>query len=131
MQSKSYNQSANIVAASLSGLCLCHCLFLPVIVSLAPMFSVLGAEWVHKLLVLATAPISLSVLLKTTKLSDRIVLAICIGLGLALLFLGAFVEALHDYETPLTVLGAITLAATHTLRWLQHRANNYPPEEHL
>ncbi len=37
--------------------------------------------------------------------------------GLGLLFAGAFVEPWHDYETRMTVVGAILLASGHVLRW--------------
>ena len=37
--------------------------------------------------------------------------------GLSLLMVGAFVESLHDYETHLTVIGAIILASGHVFHW--------------
>lgn len=131
MSVTNHPQKANLVAVSLSGLCLCHCLALPTLASLAPALGIFADEWVHQLLVLSAAPISLFVLLKTRQARVRAQLSVIIGLGLTLLFLGAFAESLHDYETPLTVFGALILASTHAFRWRQHRADNYPPEEHL
>jgi hypothetical protein len=38
----------------------------------------------------------------------------------------AFAEPLHDYETPLTITGAVLLASAHGLRWrrLQSKSSN-------
>lgn len=124
-------QSANAFAVGLSSLCLVHCLALPAILSFAPILGLASNEWVHKALVLLAVPTSLFVLSQSKTGLDRAIMAALVGSGITLLVSGAFVEALHDYETALTVLGAVTLATTHAYRWWRHKALAYPPEEHL
>ena len=45
-----------------------------------------------------------------------------IVVGFSLLVAGAFVEVLHDYETLLTVAGALVLATGHVVRWVRSAA---------
>ena len=126
-----HTQSADAVSAGLSGLCLLHCLALPAIVSLSPIFGVISQEWVHQALVIMAVPVSLSVLSKFQRGPSRIATIFLILGGLSFLIAGAFVEQLHDYEKQLTVMGGLMLAVTHTVRWWTHKRRQYPPEEHL
>lgn len=87
-----------------------------------PIFGLLAGEWLHKALVLAAAPISLFVLMRTERGPTRRLFSFLISIGLAFLFLGAFVETFEAYETPLTVVGTLTLAATHLHHWRIHQA---------
>lgn len=104
-------------AISLSGLCLVHCLALPVLSASLPIAGVWAeAEWMHKAFVVAALPFSLLALRAKGKTPG---LSVLILGGLSLLFAGAFVERLHEYETQLTVLGALALASGHSLRWLR------------
>ncbi len=110
------------LAVGLSGLCITHCLALPVLVSVMPALGLLAEEWVHRSLVVAAIPLSLVALaLSGSPRGDR-PLAGMIAIGLTLLVAGAFVEPLHDQEALLTALGATILAAAHALRWRRHRA---------
>lgn len=107
-------------AIGLSGLCLVHCLALPVAASLLP---VLGAwtetEWVHWLFALMAAPISAWTLMRPADRSWRVIgLA---ALGLALLFAGAAEFPSHEMETPVTVAGSLFLAGAHILNWRRRR----------
>ena len=105
------------VAISLSGLCLIHCLLLPILSATLPIAGVWAeAEWLHKGFVLAAIPFSFLAL--TSARANMVVPSFIIG-GLMCLILGAFAEALHDYETSLTVLGGILLAGGHALRWFR------------
>ena len=101
-------------AIGLSGLCLIHCLALPFVAAAFPVLaSAAEAEWLHRAFVLLAVPVSLMAMVRGGG-------AVFIGLalvGLSLLITGAFVEQLHDYETPLTVAGALFLAAAHIFRW--------------
>lgn len=102
-------------AISLSGLCLLHCLALPLMSTTLPIVGIWAeAEWLHKSFVIAALPFSL-LALTSKRVSWPIGMLIVTGYGL--LFAGAFVEALHDFETQLTVFGGLTLAVGHTLRW--------------
>lgn len=102
-------------AIALSGLCLLHCLALPLLSAFLPIAGVWAeAEWLHKAFVIAALPFSLIGLS-----SKRITIPIgtLIASGIGLLLIGAFVESLHDYETQLTVAGGLLLATGHALRW--------------
>ncbi len=113
---------ADAAAISLSGLCLIHCLVLPLLAAFVPVLGVYAEmEWVHKGLVIAAAPISLFALTRTEPGGGRIGFGVLMALGLGLLVTGAFVEALHDYEVQLTVAGALTLSIAHLFRWVSHR----------
>ena len=102
-------------AITLSGLCLIHCLMLPVLSATLPIAGTIGeAEWLHQAFVAAALPFALIGL--TSKRITLFAGALIIA-GLGLLFAGAFVEPWHDYETRMTVVGAILLASGHLLRW--------------
>ncbi|MEL7113165.1 MAG: MerC domain-containing protein [Pseudomonadota bacterium] len=102
-------------AITLSGLCLIHCLLLPVMSAALPIAGVWAeAEWLHRTFVIAALPIAVLALA-----SRRINFPIgaLIVAGCSFLVAGAFVEAWHDYEVPLTTLGALLLAAGHSWSW--------------
>ena len=102
-------------AITLSGLCLLHCLALPLLSTALPIVGIWAeAEWLHKTFVVAALPFSLLALTSNRITWPAGLMIVC---GFGLLVSGAFVEAWHDYETQLTVLGVILLAAGHALRW--------------
>ena len=108
-------------AIAFSGLCFIHCLILPVLSAALPSLGVLAeAEWLHKGFVFAALPFSLIALAskQTSLLAGGLIVV-----GFSLLVAGAFVEALHDYETLLTVIGAIVLASGHVVRWSRTNAH--------
>lgn len=108
-------------AVTLSGLCLIHCLALPLAVAFLPLAGVVAeAEWVHKAFVAAALPLSAWAITRSGHMKGRAVFVLLAVSGLALLVAAAFVEALHDFETPLTVLGALLLASAHIWRWRMH-----------
>ena len=108
-------------AIGLSGLCLIHCLALPLLAAFLPVAGVVGEnEWVHRALVVVAVPVSLLALVRN---HDRPGFALRFGValtGIALLIAGALVEALHDFETILTVAGGLVLASAHLLNWFSH-----------
>lgn len=107
-------------AIGVSALCVVHCLALPVLAATLPVLGVVSeAEWVHRALVVLALPITLFALFRPHRAANPIAFAILAIPGLALLLAGAFVEALHDYETTLTVMGAVLLATAHIWRWRQ------------
>lgn len=107
-------------AMALSGLCLIHCLALPLLSASLPLAGAWAeAEWLHQAFVIAALPfVVMGVMSKQATLIAKSMIAI----GFSVLVLGAFVEALHDYETPLTVIGACLLAIGHGLRWMKTSA---------
>jgi hypothetical protein len=108
-------------AMTLSGLCLIHCLLLPLVAVSLPVAGVLAeAEWVHKAFVAAALPISGFAIARSWNRPSAAGFAWLALTGLALLCAGAFVEPLHDHETALTVLGAVILAGAHLWRWVSH-----------
>lgn len=121
------NMSSRFVdfaGAGISSLCVLHCLALPVLAASLPIAGALAEmEWIHKGLVLLALPISGGALLdRRPKLVDIGVVLLLLS-GLSVLLASAFAEALHDYETPLTVLGALLLTAGHVRRWRRHVAS--------
>lgn len=108
-------------AIGLSGLCLAHCLALPLAASLLPIAGAWAeAEWVHGLFVAVAAPVSLWTLGRSRSRSLA-VLALAIG-GLALMVAGAAGVPSHEAETPLTVAGGMMLALAHGLNWRRRLA---------
>lgn len=104
---------------ALSGLCLVHCLALPLVVASAPVMLLtavpagwLEAEWLHAALIAPVALVSGPALWRSGGVRAGIVVAAIAAL-VAALFTG------HErIETALTVAGALTLLAAHwaTLR---------------
>ncbi|MEO0881239.1 MAG: MerC domain-containing protein [Pseudomonadota bacterium] len=113
-------RTSDMAAMGLSGLCLLHCLALPMFISLSPIFGLASEEWVHGALAIAASAISLSVIAVGRPGRNRLSFVGLAIVGMALLLAAPFVEALHDYETPLTVAGASLLALAHAIRWRGH-----------
>lgn len=108
----------DVSAISLSALCLIHCLALPFFAAFLPVAASLSdAEWLHRAFVLAALPVSGWVIFRE-RAARRATWFTPLALGgLTLLLVAAFAQPLHDYETPLTVIGAVLLASAHILRW--------------
>ena len=116
-----YSRTADASAITLSSLCLFHCLALPLLATVLPVAGVFAeAEWLHKALVLMALPVSGFVILRSKDQQYAAGFTVLAIAGLAPLVAAAFVEPLHDYETPLTVIGALMLASAHILRWKRH-----------
>lgn len=108
-------RTGDLVAIGLSGLCMAHCLALPLAAALLPMAGAWAeAEWVHWAFALIAAPISAWSLTRR----PRAVPILLGGLGLGLLFAGAAEFPSHDAETLVTVTGSLLLALAHGLNWV-------------
>lgn len=122
MNTNASTSTLDASAIGLSGLCLIHCLALPVFTAVLPIAGTLAeAEWIHKLLVLLALPVSGLVVWTSLKTEQNILLIGCITAGLALLLGAVFIEVLHDVETLLTVAGVSLLASAHGYRFTTHR----------
>lgn len=104
------------VAISLSGLCVIHCLFLPVAIAYLPAIANVwsDSEWVHQTFVVAALPFAL---LALRSVRANVYVRALIVTGMVMLALGAFYEPVHEFETGLTVLGGALLAVGHAWRW--------------
>ena len=113
---------ADGLAIGLSGLCLVHCLALPVVALAAP--AALGLERYHweAHVVFLTIAVTLTFFafapgklhgqaLRRSKRAMSLA-----GTGIAFM-LSALIGPLHQYETLLTTIGVVILAAAHVLNW--------------
>ena len=106
------------LAVSLSGLCLVHCLLLPVFAASLPVWGAWArAEWVHWAFLVVAAPTSLGALLPGVRAGRGHGLVALAGLGLALLAAGALGWPAAAAEKPLSVAGGVLLACAHLLNW--------------
>lgn len=111
----------DVSAITMSGLCLAHCLLLPLFVAILPMAGVLAEEeWIHKVFVITALPISGFLIVRGKCTIGRSIFVALAVAGLGLLMAGAFVEQFEAFETPITVAGALLLACAHLWRWTRH-----------
>lgn len=110
----------DLYAVGLSTLCVIHCVALPLLVALMPMVAQAAqSELVHKVLVIVAVPVSLRVIWKARPVAGNALFIGAASVGLGLLLLAAFLEALSAYEEPLTVAGGVLLASAHLWHWLR------------
>lgn len=104
-------------AVSLSGLCLAHCLALPVAAAALPFLGVVAdAEWLHWTFVALAIPVSAMALARAP-----VMLAVLAVIGLTGLLLGAAGWPSASWETGLTVAGGLVLAGVHIANWRRVR----------
>ena len=110
----------DLYAVGLSTLCVIHCVALPVLVALMPVVGQAAEnELVHRVLVVLAVPVSLRVIWKTRPVNDNRLFVCTALLGLALLLLAAFVEAVSRFEEPVTIAGAVLLGSAHIWHWMR------------
>lgn len=109
-------------AMALSGLCLVHCLALPLLASLLPLLGRWSqAEWVHLVFAGMAVPLSSYTLWRAHRRR-----ALPVGMwamaiaGLSGLLLGAVGWPAPALETPVTVAGSLLVAGTHLWNWHRH-----------
>jgi hypothetical protein len=110
-------------AIGLSGLCLAHCLALPVVSAFLPVLGTWAeAEWVHMAFLAAAVPISTVALVRSGGWKAPEVLGLAM-IGIGLLASGVFLAPDEGAEFAMTIAGGLALATAHTLNWrqLSHR----------
>lgn len=115
-------RALDVAAIGLSGLCLAHCLALPVAAAFLPLLGAWSeAEWVHLAFLAAAIPVSVTALVRSGGWRKAPVASLAIA-GLGFLTVGALGWPTEAWETGLTVLGGLMLATAHLLNWrLHHR----------
>ena len=110
----------NMFAVGLSTLCLLHCIALPLLVTVLPVVAQAAEnELLHRVLVLLAVPVSLRVVWKALPGDgNRLFVGAALG-GLGLLLLAAFMEAMSQYEQPITVVGGVLLGSAHLWHWMR------------
>lgn len=120
-------RALDLSAVGLSGLCMVHCLALPVLAVALPLLGAwANAEWVHVVFVSLAAPIALTALIEWPGLrphSWRLVGLAAAGLGLMLA--GAIEIPVAAWERPLTVAGGLPLASAHVANWRRRHADHH------
>ena len=111
-------------AMALSGLCLVHCLALPLLASLLPLLGTWSeSPWVHAVFAGVALPLSSYTLWRAHRHGSLpIALWAMAGAGLTGLLLGALEWPSHALETPITVTGSLLIASAHLWNWHRHRA---------
>lgn len=101
------------LAVGLSGLCVAHCLLMPLVFAGLPFLGVFSEiPLVHQVLVGVAAPVSLFALVRSGGWR-RAGLRVMALVGLGLLSVAAFYVPAEAWETPLSVTGAALLATMH------------------
>jgi hypothetical protein len=105
------------VGLGLSGLCLGHCLLLPLAAAGLPLLGAWAeSPWVHVVLVLIAAPVAGLSLLLPKRGQPRAPAVVGVGVvGLALLVFGAFGPEAAEHAA--TIAGSLMLALAHGLNW--------------
>ncbi len=103
-------------AVTLSGLCLLHCLALPLVLIALPFINAVSLDGLHAEMLLVVIPISTVALLLGFRRHGKRRILLAGVVGMALLIFGGTVA--HDHygviaDRTLTIAGAIVLAFTH------------------
>lgn len=110
-------------AITLSSLCLLHCLALPLLAAVLPLFGTWAEqEWVHMALALVAVPLTGYTLWRAHR-ARRLPFALrLLALtGLAGLLAGAVGWPREVWETPITVSGSLMLVLAHLWNWSRRR----------
>ncbi|MFN3808756.1 MerC domain-containing protein [Asticcacaulis sp.] len=109
----SKSRPLDALAMGLSGLCVAHCLLMPLVFAALPFLGVFNENpLVHQVLVGVAAPVSLFALIRSGGWRRARLSAMALA-GLGLLSVAAFYAPAEAWETPLSVTGAALLATMH------------------
>lgn len=116
--------SLDAAGISLSGLCLVHCLALPIAAAFLPSLAAWAhAEWLHWAFVAVAVPNTTLALRRAQRAGTlHVGVLIAAGLGLAALALGASELLGEAAEIPITVAGSVMLVGAHTVNW-RHKSH--------
>ena len=106
------------IGISLSGLCMVHCMLLPVVLIAVPLWSTAETlhDWLHPLFLVALLPISLMALVATVDKPQAKSVRVLLGLGLLVIVLASLFrheEGGRLLETAVTLLGSGMLVTGH------------------
>lgn len=107
-------------AIGASGLCLVHCLALPLLIASLPALGDLAGSRTHWILLAFALPVSLWVLARDRGPAAFAPFVIGVA-GLSLMTLGVALFEGHPEETESTIAGVLLVAAAHVLRWRRRR----------
>ena len=112
----------DLFGASLSSMCLLHCLLTPLVVASFPALSHFSeSHLVHTLFVVLAAPVTLWVVWNAVTHGERNFVFITAALtGLAFMISAVMISALEHVELEVTLIGATLLGSAHLWRWFQH-----------
>lgn len=112
------------VGIGLSGVCAIHCLLVPVVVALIPLWPAFEEfhEYTHLIFFIAIAP---AVYLSLRGRNKSLKITILLALGVCVIFFAWFFnESLSDYgEAGITLIGSILLITGH---WLNYKSKFMP-----
>lgn len=107
----------DVASMGLSGLCVVHCLALPFLVAALPFLGVFSQnDLVHQVLISIAAPLSVLALWRSGGWRKPMVLAPMVA-GLLMLAAAAFIPDFEPVEATMSVVGAILVAAGHTVNY--------------
>lgn len=116
---------------SLSGLCLVHCLLLPVALAVLPLWPVFDTvhAWLHPVFAVLILPTTLLALVGSYRRHRHADIVFFLGAGLVLILTAGFLG--HEApgaltETTLTVAGSLLLITGHWRNWRAGRACRHP-----
>lgn len=117
----------DMLGLCLSGLCLVHCIALPVALIVLPAMAISGHgahhHWLHLALALVLVPIALGTVLPGYWRHRRIAVLVGGSLGVAAILLGALREAQFGAAaaTALTIAGSVCLIYAHAINLIAGR----------
>jgi hypothetical protein len=115
----------DVAAASVSILCLLHCIVPPLLILLFPLlaYEIDLPESTHVVLLAVAVPLSLIALRQGLADHGRLVVVILGVTGQLLVFGGVLSEEVPLLETGLTIVGVSLVALVHAFNWRARRRN--------
>lgn len=116
----------NRIGIGLSGLCTVHCLVIPLVLSVLPLWPALSAlhAWLHPIFIVLLLPVTYAAMRDARRHHNDRWIPLLLGLGFAAITMAWLGHVLWDHtgETIGTLLGSALLITGHTLNWRRHRS---------